>query len=175
MLIAMAGLPGTGKSTLAARLAEALGGVILGKDQVRAALFPPPALDYSREQDDLSMAAVYSAATYLLRTSPLRTVILDGRTFLRGYQVNDLLALAATVGETPRVIECVCDDDTARQHLEGGLARGEHPAGNRTFALYRTLKTEAKPLTLPRLTLDTGRLSLEECVAQSLAYLDNPG
>ena len=32
MLIAMAGLPGTGKSTLAARLADALGGVVLSSE-----------------------------------------------------------------------------------------------------------------------------------------------
>ena len=63
----MAGLQGTGKSTLAARLAAALGGVVLSKDTVRAALFPPPALDYSAAQDDASMAAVYSAAWLILR------------------------------------------------------------------------------------------------------------
>jgi predicted kinase len=47
MLIAMAGLPASGKSTLAARLASELAGVVLSKDQVRAALFPPPVLDSS--------------------------------------------------------------------------------------------------------------------------------
>jgi adenylylsulfate kinase len=39
MLIAMAGLPGTGKSTLANALANALGAAVLNKDRVRAALF----------------------------------------------------------------------------------------------------------------------------------------
>jgi adenylylsulfate kinase len=52
MLIAMAGLPGSGKSTLAARLEERLGAVVLDKDRVRAALFPPRVLDYSAAQDD---------------------------------------------------------------------------------------------------------------------------
>ena len=40
MLVAMAGLPGTGKSTLAASLAESLGGVVLSKDVVRTAPLP---------------------------------------------------------------------------------------------------------------------------------------
>jgi predicted kinase len=44
MLIAMAGLPASGKSTIAARLAKELGGVILSKDQVQAVLFPLPVL-----------------------------------------------------------------------------------------------------------------------------------
>src|SRR5436305_8496198 len=98
MLIAMAGLPATGKSALADRLAAALGGVVLNKDRVRAALFPPPALDYSAEQDDLCMRAIYRAAAYTLRTSPGVAVIIDGRTFSRAAQLPDLLALAGSGG-----------------------------------------------------------------------------
>src|SRR5947209_2269421 len=46
MLIAMAGLPGTGKSTLARQMARALSGVVLDKDVIRAALFPPALVEY---------------------------------------------------------------------------------------------------------------------------------
>jgi predicted kinase len=164
LLVAMAGLPGTGKSTLAARLAAELDGVVLSKDVVRAALFPPPVLDYSREQDDLAMSAVFAAARHLRGPYP---VILDGRTFLKSYQVRDLLALDSAV----RVIECVCSDDVAKARLEADLARGVHPAKNRTFALYLAGKAAAEPLTIPRLTLDTGTTPLDECVSRALASL----
>ena len=60
MLIALAGLPGTGKSTLAVRLAADLGAAVLSKDAARAALFPPPVLDYSAGQDDVCMTAVFT-------------------------------------------------------------------------------------------------------------------
>jgi adenylylsulfate kinase len=171
MLIAMAGLPGTGKSSLAARLAQELGATVLDKDRVRAALFPPPVLDYSAAQDDLCMAAVYQAAAHILRTSPRPAVILDGRTFLRSSQVRDLLALAASVGEAPRFVECVCDDAVARARLEDDLARGAHPARNRTHALYLELKARAEPIGVPHLVLDTGRTALEDCVQRCLDYL----
>ena len=171
MLIAMAGLPGTGKSALAARLAEELGAVVLGKDQVRAVLFPPPVLDYSTEQDNLCMDAIYRAAAYILRTFPAQAVILDGRTFLRTHQVRDLFALAQAAGEKAHIIECVCADEVARERLEHDLRTGRHPARNRTFALYQRLKAAAEPLVVPRLVLDTGTLSLEECVRRGLAYL----
>jgi adenylylsulfate kinase len=174
VLIALAGLPGTGKSTLAAGLAQALGGVVLSKDAVRAALFPPPALDYSPAQDDLCMAAVYRAAAYILRASPPRPVILDGRTFLRAYQVRDLFAAAALVGEVPPLIECVCGDEVARVRLEN-VAEGGHPAGNRMFALYQALKAGAEPIAVPHLVLDTGASSPEECVRRCLAYLGAGG
>ena len=40
MLIAMAGLPGTGKSTLATALADALPAVVLDKDKLRTGSYP---------------------------------------------------------------------------------------------------------------------------------------
>jgi adenylylsulfate kinase len=171
MLIAMAGLPGSGKSTLAACLEERLGAVVLDKDRVRAALFPPRVLDYSAVQDDIAMAAVFQAAAAILGADSRRAVVLDGRTFLRPGQVRSLLDVAASVGERARVIECVCDDAVGRERLERDQARGGHPAGNRTFPLYQNLKAAAEPIPVPHLVLDTGKLSLKECVRQCLDYL----
>jgi predicted kinase len=171
MLIAMAGLPGTGKSTLAARLAAGRGGVVLSKDVVRSALFPPPVLDYSPAQDDVAMAAVYSAAKLLLAADSARVVILDGRTFRRSAQVAALLALGRELGQEPVVVECVCDDGVARGRLARDAAAGGHPAGNRTAALHAAVKATAEPLAVPRLTLDTGRLTPDECLARALEYL----
>jgi adenylylsulfate kinase len=171
MLIAMAGLPASGKSTLAAHLANALAGVVLSKDQVRAVLFPSPVLDYSSDEDELSMEAIFHAARYINRTFPQHPVLIDGRTFLRSKQIDDLCALAASLGETPRLIECVCADEVARQRLERDLASGQHPAKNRTFGLYLSVKDHAEPITIPHLVLDTGTTSVDECVRRSLAYL----
>jgi predicted kinase len=171
VIVALAGLPGTGKSTLARRLAVELGAVVLNKDAVRSELFPPLVLDYSAEQDDLTMSAVYSAAAYIRRTFAATPVILDGRTFLRAYQIRDLLALGQTVGVAPRVIECVCADEVAKERLERDLAAGMHPARNRTFELYLAVKARAEPIAIPHLTLDTGATPLDECVRQAVAYL----
>ncbi|HUR55290.1 MAG TPA: ATP-binding protein [Gemmataceae bacterium] len=171
MLIVLAGLPGTGKSTLAARLAVELGGVVLSKDTVRAALFPPTVLDYSREQDDIAMNAVFAAAERILTADPARAVLLDGRTFSKPYQVADALALAARVRQPLCVLECVCADEIAEARLAKDHAAGTHPAGNRTPDLYARAKAVATPLTVPRLTLDTGRLTLDECVLLALAHV----
>lgn len=168
MLIAMAGLPGTGKSTLAARLKAELAAVVLNKDEVRRVLFPPPVLDYSAAQDDLCMAAIYGAAASILRIYPRQAVILDGRSYARAYQVRDLLAMAASLNEPAHIIECVCDDVIVRQRLERDLERGEHPAGNRTFALYLERKAAAEAISATHLILDTGRTPFVECVRRSL-------
>ena len=168
MFIAMAGLPGTGKSTIAACLAARLGAVVLCKDVVRQALFPPPALDYSREQDDLALRAMYRAAECILGSRQL-DVILDGRTFSKSYQVRDLFTAAERMGLTPFVIECICSDEVARERIESDVQTGTHPAGNRTFAMYLEMKARAEPLTVPRLVLNTGIEALEECVGRVLS------
>lgn len=170
MLIAMAGLPGTGKSTLAGRLVAQLGGVALNKDVVRAALFPPPVLDYSREQDDITLDAIYHAAERILTTAR-RPVVIDGRTFSKAYQIRDLFAAVDRMDTSLRIIECVCSDEIVRGRLERDHAAGTHPAGNRTFEMYLGVKARAEPLSVPRLVLDTGTLSVEECVGRTVDYL----
>jgi predicted kinase len=171
VLIAMAGLPGTGKSTLAARLAAALGGEGLSKDVVRVALFPATVLDYSSDQDEIAMSAVYEAAAYILKTHPAHPVFLDGRTFSKPGQLDIPLALAESLGGTLRVIECACTDDIAFARLAADHAAGTHLAGNRTPDLYARAKAAAVPLTVARLTLDTGTLSVEECLKRAVEYL----
>jgi predicted kinase len=171
MLLAMAGLPASGKSALATRLAEELGGVVLNKDQVRAALFPPSVLDYSAAENDITMQAIFHAAAYLRQTFTQHPVIIDGRTILRVKQIDDLFALAESLNETPRIIECVCSDEVARQRLEHDLAQERHPAQNRTFNHYLAVKNQAVPIAVSHLVLDTGTISLGECVQRCLRYL----
>jgi hypothetical protein len=145
--------------------------VVLGKDPVRAALFPSPVLDYSEEENDISMEAIYTAAAYIRRAFPERLVIIDGRTYLRSRPVNDLIQRFRSLGEPPRIIECVCSDQIAQQRLEDDLASGVHPAKNRTYALYLAVKARAEPIPLPHLVLDTGQLTVEECIQRCLLYL----
>lgn len=172
MLIVMAGLPGSGKSTLAVSLADALGGVVMSKDVVRSALFAAPVLDYSSAQDEIAMSAVYQAAGYVLGSRPSVPVLLDGRTFSKPGQLDAPLALAASFGQPLRVIECVCSPEVARGRIAADHTAGAHLAGNRTPDLYDRVRAAATPLTLPRLTLDTGALALEECVSRAAAYLN---
>jgi predicted kinase len=171
VLVAMAGLPASGKSTLAACLAQELRAVVLDKDHVRAALFPAPVLDYSAVQDDIAMAAIYQAAAAIIRADSQQAVILDGRTFLLPGQLKPLLDLGASVGELVRIIKCVCDDAIARQRLEEDQAAHRHSARNRTYDLYLSLKAKAQPLTIPHLVVDTGQVPLSECVRQCLESL----
>lgn len=183
MLIAMAGLPGTGKSFLANALAARLGAVpgaapgalpgavpavVLDKDRLRAAIFPPQEIEYSSAQDDFCMDLLYQSAGYLLAKG--RSVILDGRTYTRQAQVRALCDFARRSGADLKVIECVCAEEIACQRLSKDAAEGSHPAANRGPEMYRRLKAQAEPLTVPRQVVDTAQ-ALETCLAACLQYL----
>jgi predicted kinase len=170
MLIAMAGLPGTGKSTLARMLAGRLLAFVLDKDVVRAALFHPAAIEYSTRQDDFCVTVMLHTVEYLLDRDPARHVILDGRTFSRRYQVQDVRAFARRLGTPCAFIECVCSDETVRRRLECDIAEGRHPAQNRTYEMYLSVKARAEPIAGPKLVVNTEG-DLERCVQRCLEYI----
>jgi len=171
MLILMAGLPGTGKSTLSRAMAEELSGTVLDKDVIRAALFPPADIEYSTEQDEFIMRVMLKAAGYILRKDPMRQVFLDGRTFSRRYQLDRATGYAEAIGQPWRIIECVCSEESARNRLAEDAS---HLAANRTFSLYLEVKARFEQITLPKAVIDTDR-PLQECVKAAKAGLTANG
>ena len=160
MLVLMAGLPGTGKSTLSRALAEELSGTVLDKDVIRAALFPPSDIEYSTEQDEFVMRVMLKVAGYILRKDPDRYVFLDGRTFSRRYQLDRATGYAEAIGQQWRIIECMCSEESARKRLSNGEA---HLAANRDFNLYLEVKARFEEITLPKTEINTDQ-PLEQCV-----------
>ncbi len=170
MLIVMAGLPGTGKSAIAARLGAALAAAVIDKDRIRAALFGPDHIEYSTQQDDFCMAIMLQATAYLLDKHREQHVILDGRTFSRTYQVELLDQFAAQRDIPLKIIQCICADDVALERLTRDVATNAHLADNRTFSLYLTIKANFEAIREPKLSLDTDT-DLAACVAECLAYI----
>ena len=154
MMGVMAGLPGTGKSTVAGALAEGVGGVVLNKDHLRAELFPREFVEYSTVQDDFVQDLMLRTAEYLLTRYPKLTVFLDGRTFSRAYQIQRVIDAAEKIGTPWRIIECVCDERIAKGRIEHAK---KHPAKNRTVELFLKIRAQFEPIPLPKLVVDTGR------------------
>ncbi len=170
MIVLMAGLPGTGKTTLAGALAARTSGRVLNKDEVRHALFFPDEIEYSSSQDDFCLQVMLETAGQLLRRAPNRTVFLDGRPFSRRYQIDNAVNAAAALHQSWRIIECVCPEEVTRQRVEEQSASRAHPAGNRNFQLYLEVKSRFEAITLPRTVIDTSQ-PLAACVEQALAAL----
>ena len=172
MIVIMAGLPGTGKSVLCRALAKQVGGVVLDKDIIRAALFPPERIEYSTGQDDFCQSLMVEAAGYLLARNPHAVIFFDGRTFSRRYQIEAVIQSAQKFGSAFRTIECTCSEETARQRLDRDQAAGRHPAANRSFELYQRLKATFEPIPEPKLIVDTDR-QLDECVALAGEFISS--
>jgi predicted kinase len=160
MLVLMAGLPGTGKSTLSRALATDLHGTVLDKDQIRAALFPSSDIEYSTEQDDFCMGIMLKVAGYIFRKNPARLIFLDGRTFSRRYQLDRATGFAHAISQPWRIIECICSEEAARERLAFDSA---HLAANRDFNLYLEVKARFEEITLPKTVIDTDQ-PLESCI-----------
>ncbi len=115
----MAGLPGTGKSTLARELAACTSGRVLSKDEIRHAIFLPEEIEYSTRQDDYCLQVMLETARYLLARNPARAIFLDGRPFSRRYQIDNVIVVADSLRQRWRIVECVCSEETARHRLAG--------------------------------------------------------
>jgi predicted kinase len=167
MIVIMAGLPGTGKSTLAQALAAQLSGRVLSKDVVRHALFSESEIEYSTAQDDFVMQVMLRTAGWMVQKDPARVVFLDGRPFSRRYQLELVLKACAEMREAWCILECVCSEETARKRMEEQARAGGHPAGNRDFQLYQEVKAHFEPIDLPKTVIDSD-LPLEACIGKSL-------
>lgn len=166
----MAGLPGTGKTTLARELAARTAGRVMGKDEIRHALFMPDEIEYSSRQDDFCFEVMLEIAEYLLSRDPARRVFFDGRPFSRRYQIENVRAAADGMHQPWRILECVCSEETARRRLEADAANRAHPAGNRSFNLYLEVRARFEAILQPKALIDTDQ-PLAACVEQGLAAL----
>ncbi len=162
----LVGLPGAGKSTLAAALAHRLPGArVLDKDKVRHALFDP--CDYASAERDVVFAAMLDAARYHLGRD--RTVVFDGLTFSRRSQVAAAEAVAQDAATFAAVIVCDVPVELAIERCDAD--RG-HLAENRDGELVRRVAAEMEEPAGDYLTLDM-TADVEWLTEQALAYVND--
>lgn len=175
LIVAVGGLAGTGKTTLAAALADALGAELLRTDVVRQELFGAgshvASVDagiYRPEAREQVYVELYrrAAALHAVRVS----VVLDG-TFCTVESLQRARKLAADPSSTFLAIECVCPREIARDRISRRLAAG-HDASDAGPEVHESQRNrwEAWPAEVPQVRVDTEQ-PLQQQVEQVFAAL----
>jgi predicted kinase len=158
MLIIFAGLPGTGKTSIARELACRLGALYVRIDSIEQAIRESSAITGSL--DDAGYRVGYAVAEDNLRLG--RTVVADS--------VNPLgLTRDAWVDVADRAqvraveIEVVCSDP--REHRRRVETRAADIAGFTMPAWDDVVSREYHAWDRDRIVIDTARRSIEDCVA----------
>lgn len=166
MLIAMAGLPGVGKSSLARALGRELRAPVLAVDAVEAAITRAGAFPTRTFEVGLAAyAVVHEAATAVLDAG--HSAIIDAANLVEPARAG-WRALASERGVPLRWIEVVCSDP--RRHRQRLEDRGTRYAGLTEPTWAEVQARETEPWADERLVLDSVR-PLDQLVPEALAHL----
>ncbi|MCY7325371.1 MAG: ATP-binding protein [Microbacteriaceae bacterium] len=171
MLIAMAGLPGTGKSTIAGHIGARLGAAVVSVDPIEAAI-----LTAGIDSDQPTGLAAYLVAETLAESvlSAGHSVVVDAVNAVEPAR-EQWVGLAKRQGVELRFVEVMCSDrDLHLNRLAARDAKLPHLAEPHRYAVEQSLEDysawHGQSGAAPRLTLDTSH-SVESNVAAALAFL----
>ena len=112
--IALAGLPGAGKTTLANEWCRITGAHLLSRDAIKRAAFGST-LDVGTEQNEVAFTALKAALPIILRSG--RSVIIDGCTFAKMGLMEDVEAICASSHARCIPVLVHCPAELAAQRL----------------------------------------------------------
>jgi uncharacterized protein len=168
LVILVRGVSGTGKSTLAAALAQLLAAEHLQTDELRAEMAAEGALPTASTDAKYSQASRERVYDVMLERDGLllanrSSVILDG-TFLTAARRQQVQKLAADHGAIFQAFRCVCPVEIAAARVARRRAAGTSPSEAFPELVARQLAAdEPDPVGLPSADVDTSQL-VEELV-----------
>jgi len=169
-LIAMAGLPGAGKSSIADGLCRVLGATLLSVDPIEAAMWR------SGLDRDATGRAAYEVAEALAAENLRQgqTVIIDA---VNPVEEARLMWLKTAQSLTLPIsyIEAICSDEAVHEARIEARVRGITGMPEVTWARVQQRKAEYQTWSHPRLVLDTSKTPVNDLVADALAYVRRAG
>lgn len=161
MLILVAGLPGSGKSSFAERLARQIGAVHLNSDRVRAQMNARG--KYSYENWLAMYKEMAKEASALVGKG--KDVVVDG-TFFHHTLRELFVALAGTHHVPIHVIEVVADEAVIKDRLHNAREFSEPD-----FGVYEKIRDEYEEITMPHLILSSTNYNTEEMLSSAMKYV----
>jgi hypothetical protein len=169
-LILTVGLPGSGKSTFARRLAPAIDSVVLESDALRRLLFGQPA--YGGLESRRLFEAIRAAARRLLEGG--RNVIVDA-TNLTEADRRPFFDLAEELGARLLLLRFSAPEPIIKQRLSQRLA-GVHAEDNSSagLAVYNMMVEREEPLERDHWLIDTSDIAAMETALKQVADACRP-
>ncbi|MFH1105962.1 MAG: AAA family ATPase, partial [Candidatus Aenigmatarchaeota archaeon] len=159
MIILVAGLPGTGKTSVARELSKKLGAELLRSDVIRKEILGKRT--YAQEEK----FAVYDEM--FERAERIKNVVLDA-TFYKEELRNRARKLANALGTELFIVECVCPEELVKERLEKRYG-DDSEAG---YAAYKVVKREFEPIKEWHIVTDT-RKAPEENAEKAATEIQN--
>jgi predicted kinase len=168
-VIIFAGLPGTGKSTLAERVARTILTPVFSSDWLMGGLKPAHAALAKLDRSDF-LAASFG----LLRTLVIRQLMLDQSAIVEEVMDDTQFVLwrdtADEFAARLSVIECVCSDEAMHRARIEGRTRGIPGWHEIDWDHVERMRAEIPPLTADRLIVDAME-SVETNLRRVLDYI----
>ncbi len=153
-LVALSGLPGSGKSTVADALRRRVPLVVLQSDRIRKLLVPVP--QYSAEESARVFAAIHGAVERLLRGG---IPVLVDATNLQERTRAPLVDIAARTGARFVLVWVEAPDETIRQRLAGRVAgrRAGYDVSDAGIDVYELMRARVEPIRGDHFVINTDR------------------
>ena len=159
MIVIVFGLPGSGKSYFAKRVAQMLSATYIGSDAVRKDMFPFPS--YTEEEKKEIYAEMMRRST---EAKYLKEVVVDA-TFSDFETREKFLGQAKKITDV-YIIEIRADEDIIKQRL--ALPRQDSDAD---FEVYKKIKSAWQPLMEEHLVLRSTNDNIMEMLEKTFDYL----
>jgi len=151
LLVVCCGLPGVGKSTVSAYIAERCSAARLRTDEVRHDLFENPS--YTPDEGRKTYAELFERTRTQLNAG--RGVVVDG-TFKHARERNRAKTLGEETGATVRFVRVTCPPAVVRERIQSRT----DDASDADVSVYQKHRDQFEPLTRDHVTVDnSGELS----------------
>jgi len=149
-VVALMGLPGCGKSTLAGSLHRRLGLWEVNRDRIRRAMFPQ--CRFTAAEKEAANRAVWEAVMANCRLG--RSSVVDGMSFARRSEVERAREIAVSCGFRFAAVLLDCPVAVAQARIAADPASACHPAGDRDAGLVEEVAARFEPPRADALRVD---------------------